>query len=141
MLDGSKAVAAGKLNAPAVFDPIDALLAIDREYALRSAFLGEEAVEAIEGTDVQDGEILERGGDRGQPVTVIPCFAWRVETVGGIQGEGVEPEWYGCNGTLGLKRTRVDRYLVGELALRRPTSVAQPHPGIVIASPARLVHQ
>src|SRR6266581_2353819 len=121
--DRVKALAACELHSPAISHPLDVLLVVDGEHPRRPARLGEEAVEAVEGANVEDRETVIGGGDRSEPVAVITSHTRRVDAVLAVESEGVEPKRHRPKHTPCLGGNHLDRQLISDLAFRRPYSV------------------
>src|SRR5206468_5905242 len=77
VMDRLKALPSLELDVPACADPVDVLLVVDGDDVLSSAHLGEEGVEPVEGTDIEDGESLETLWNGGDPVAMVARGARR----------------------------------------------------------------
>src|SRR5882757_1753333 len=106
-----------QLDTPTGADPLLVLLVVDRNHPGRATHLCEEGVEAVEGADVEHSQSAEILGQGGEPVTVIPGNAVRVDTPGAVQCEGVEPDRHPLEDVSGGLWVGIDRDQIGHLTL------------------------
>src|SRR5205823_1392222 len=70
-VDRVEALSTFELHPPAVQYPVNVLLVVDRKHSFRATRLGEEAVETVERSDIENAKTGERIGDRSEPVAMV----------------------------------------------------------------------
>src|SRR5438445_2069932 len=91
-VDRVEALSTFELHPPTVPHPVNVLLVVDRKHSPRATCLGQEAVETVERSHIENAKTDEGIRDRSEPVAMLAGRPRRVQAQATVQSKRMEPK-------------------------------------------------